>query len=105
MLNFIETFKDEEYVDYDIMLNGKLIGAVQLVISDNIFIRHVRVNKQYRRLGYGTKIIDSIFKKYNKPIKLCISTISQSASPFWNKYFLTCKKVNNIRGNIYEIEI
>jgi len=89
--------------DYDICLDGKKIGELQLTIHpDYVFIRQISIDDTYKRCGHATNIIDRIRNFYDKPIRLCISTHSKSAVLFWRSYFEK-HNAEHIRGDLYSL--
>lgn len=91
------------YEDYAIYYKSIEIGILQLVDDEVLFIRNIRIYSEYRGKGHATKIMDLIIMVYNKDISLCITTISESAIYFWNKYLNSKNNVEHVRGNIYKI--
>jgi ribosomal protein S18 acetylase RimI-like enzyme len=89
-------------VDVNVLCNGVKVGSYQLALHDDyVFIRHIAVLEQFRRYGYASMMVDSIFLNYNLPIVTCINH-NQEAIGFWNHY-MGDKRVEHIRGTIYKI--
>lgn len=82
-------------------INNKIIGFIFCVIEkdiDNIHINSIAIDKQFRKNGYGTSIINYI-KNYNKNITLNVSQINLIAIIFYKKNGF---KIKDIRKNYYE---
>ena len=99
-LEVIRNFDD--YIDFNICFCGNPIGTLELRVSDVIFIRQISINQEYRRKNHAKNIVNELLIFYQKPVRLCIATSSESAVLFWNNYLKT-KNHTHIRGQIYEI--
>ena len=89
------------YKDYDIIIDNKIVGLLQLIDDtsrDYTFIRQIEVYEP--RKGIATQVVDELVKQ--KTVRLCVATESESAVKFWEAY-LKDKNCKNIRGTIWEI--
>lgn len=66
-----EIMKDKLYSLEGVYHNEKLIGFYALWnLEEFVFIEHIAINKEFRGMGYGSKIMQEIIIKHNKQIVL-----------------------------------
>ena len=97
----VDTIVDD-FIDYTILIDDVAVGYLGIRnTEDFIFIRQIRIYKEYRHQGYASCTVDGLLKYFNKKIKLCVATNSESAVSFWKTYLGEQHKVLKERGNIF----
>lgn len=100
------------YTDNLVFTNNKAIGLIcyQVVdwLEDNkpiiIYIDHFYIRKEYQHKGYGTKLLNTISKKYKKAvIYFYVLKDNNPAQKFWPKA-IEKNKMIRIRDDRCEIE-
>lgn len=99
----------DQLVDYQILDEQTEVGILLLTIHpDQVFIRQIRINTEYRRKGYARKTIEKLLETY-PTVSYCISTHSDSAIKFWKRMEKDLKDqgyfVDHIKGELYHIKI
>lgn len=100
-LKNIRTF--DNMCDFEIVYLEQTIGLVSInLFEDRIFIRQIRIYDKYKRKGHARNVVRLLFKAFNKNIRFCIATNSESAILFWEQ-ILKENTHKHVRGDIYEI--
>ncbi len=64
-------FKNSHFAPFEIVDGENAVGFVNLwVLSSFIYIEHIAIDPEIRGGGYGTKAINLVKEKFNKPIIL-----------------------------------
>lgn len=97
----------DQLVDYQILNEQTEVGILLLTIHpDQVFIRQIRINTEYRRRGYAKKTIEKLLEIY-PTVSYCISTHSDSAIKFWKRMEKDLKDqgyfIDHIKGELYQI--
>lgn len=85
---------------YDMFVNGKLSDDVEidskLIIekSDYIYIVSIVILEEYRRKGYGTKMLNRLFE-ISKAKNFCSISVSKDGYNLLKKKLYVTKKVND----------
>lgn len=87
---FMETMRDyhsgQSYMTAYAQLYGKVVGQCEYSIYDKkIYIQYIEVNKDERRKGVATKLMDFI-RNENKGIPIIPGYATDEGDKFWKKY-------------------
>jgi ribosomal protein S18 acetylase RimI-like enzyme len=77
-------------------MNGRLIGIIGIEINEEIEIKYIGVEKNNRKNGIGTKLINFLRKLNNQNI---FAETDDDAIYFYKKYGFTCEAlIKNYNG-------
>ena len=94
----IDTVLMQNYNEiYGYFLDNKLIGFIHIIISfDEADIVNIIVNKDYRNLGIGSKLIDYCIEKHDlKALNLEVKENNPAVSFYEKKGFKIMRKIPN----------
>ena len=90
------SIKLENAVFIHCYLNGEIIGTLAYYIGEYIFITHIAVKSEYRRLHVAQKMLDSLLLTAKKDIKLIVRKDNVAAIKFYEKnHFQLSEEDNN----------
>ena len=90
------SIKLENAVFIHCYLNGEIIGTLAYYIGEYIFLTHIAVKLEYRRLHVAQKMLDSLLLTAKKDIKLIVRKDNVAAIKFYEKnYFQLSEEDNN----------
>ena len=78
----------DQLVDYQILNEQTEVGILLLTIHpDQVFIRQIRINTEYRRRGYAKKTIEKLLEIYpnTRSSVLPIVTLRSNSGNEWKK--------------------
>lgn len=82
------------------MCNGKAIGFISIWEEDS-FIHSLFIDKNYRGIGIGTKLIEYVVNLYGKPLSLKCLKEHRKALDFYINLGWTIKKQGECPEGIY----
>ena len=73
--------------DWFLVMNGnQRVGEISLINNESdVYISFLGIDKEFRRQGFATKVIEWVQETYQKPIAFYIAH-GQSAEAFWQGY-------------------
>lgn len=96
--------KEDNYLDTIILYNDQPIGILNFIDKEEIFLRQIRIEQNFKRKGHATKVIQAFERAYHRDISLCIAQNSPEAVGFWRNYLESKTNASHVRGSIYRIQ-